>query len=53
MISGRVSRRVTVAVTTLLLASFNAACEDLLQVDLPTKVAAENLENPVGGRRCW
>ena len=31
---------------TLLLATSNTACEDLLQVDLPTKVAAENLDNP-------
>ncbi len=30
----------------LLLATANTACEDLLQVDLPTKVAAENLDNP-------
>ena len=31
---------------TLMLAIASSACEDLLQVDLPTKVAAENLENP-------
>ncbi len=31
---------------TLLLAAANTACEDLLQVELPTKVAAENLDNP-------
>lgn len=30
----------------LMLAIPNMACEDLLQVDLPTKVAAENLESP-------
>ncbi len=30
----------------LVLAAANTACEDLLQVDLPTKVAAENLDNP-------
>lgn len=30
----------------LTLAIASSACEDLLQVELPTKVAAENLENP-------
>ena len=35
------------AVTMVLsLATLNSACENLLQVDLPTKVAAENLDNP-------
>ncbi len=40
------ARQVTAAVAMLLPASFSTACEDLLQVDLPTKVAAENLDNP-------
>lgn len=38
--------RLMPVVTALMLATLNSACEDLLQVDLPTKVAAENLENP-------
>jgi hypothetical protein len=43
---GRNRSRLSAVGITLLLATSNTACEDLLQVDLPTKVAAENLDNP-------
>lgn len=39
------SRLLAVGLATML-AIASSACEDLLQVDLPTKVAAENLDNP-------
>ena len=38
--------RLAAVTLVLLLAPLSSACDNLLQVDLPTKVAAENLENP-------
>ena len=40
---GRNRSRLSAVGLALMLAITNSACEDLLQVDLPTKVAAENL----------
>ena len=47
--SGTVRRsrsRLSAVGLALALTLANSACQDLLQVELPTKVAAENLENP-------
>ena len=43
---GRNRSRLSAVGLALMLAITNSACEDLLQVELPTKVAAENLDNP-------